>query len=93
MTGTLCFYTCTAALFLYFTLPTGRGSCGSFAITQTQGTGDVCSKGKKHDERGCAGMLLQHIIDQKMSMRKSERQPFAKEPPWVPQVSPKGPLR
>ena len=61
-----------------------------FLVTVTQGTGDVCSKGKKHNERGYAGMILHHIVDQKMPMSKSERQPFAQEPPWVPQVSPKG---
>ena len=38
-----------------------------------------------------AGMILHHIINQNMPMSKSERQPFAQEPPWVPQVSPKGP--
>ena len=61
-----------------------------FLVTVPQGTGDVCSKGKKHNERGYAGMILHHIVDQKMPMSKSERQPFAQEPPWVPQVSPKG---
>ena len=63
-----------------------------FPSRAAQGTGDVCSNGEKHNERGHAGMILHHIIDQKMPMSKSERQPFAQKPPWVPQVSPKGPL-
>ena len=46
-------------------------------FSHSQETGDVCSKGKKHNERGYAGMILHHIVDQKMPMSKSERQPFA----------------
>ena len=57
----------------------------------TQVTADVCSKSKKLTEWGYASMFLHHIIDQKMHVSKSERQPFAQEAPWVPQVSPKGP--
>ena len=57
----------------------------------SQVTGDVCSKWKKLTEWGYASMFLHHIIDQKMHMSKSERQPFAQEAPRSSQVSPKGP--